>query len=84
MMPSGGSIFDGYREPDYERAYRQRAEKAERELRDAERMFAALVWSMPDHRATLWPVHLTARLTLHREDSPTDGSVVFRASEPPA
>lgn len=58
--------------------------RLERELKEATRMFAAVVWSMRDKRVTLWPPHVEVApdLLLTRYDSPTNKSIVFSAELP--
>lgn len=70
---NGGSV------PDDLQHYMEATAKWKKRAEDAERMLAAIVWAHPSKSVTLFPIHLTTPLELHRQDDAIGKSVRFFA-----
>lgn len=56
----------------------EQLEAAQRELRNAERMAAAIVYATPENKVRVYPLHLRAGVVLERADE-LDDTIVFRS-----
>ena len=60
------------------RGIEEQLESVERELRNAERMAAAIVYASPENKVRVYPLHLRADVVLERADE-LDDTIVFRS-----
>lgn len=56
----------------------EQLESAQRELRDTQRMAAAIVYASPENHVRVYPLHLRAGVVLERADN-LDDTIEFRA-----